>query len=63
MSINNLSKENLMQTLYDADCNKETISDFLKVNGKKSAMQRILQKHRLHLLDSLHSGPEKSGVS
>ena len=50
----NLSETEVIRSLQDAGCDKETIEKFMKVNGNQKEMLNILQKQRSYIFNTLH---------
>lgn len=59
--MNKNKEQEILQNLKDADCNSSVIEEFFKLaaEGNTKAMLRLLAKHRVELLDSLHESQKK----
>lgn len=53
--------ENLIQNMEDAGCSPQTIAQIcgLYDNGQIQEVIKVLRRHRLHLMESLHESQEK----
>lgn len=49
-----VSEKDLVRALHDAGCDDTTIKRFIKTEGRKKDMLRLLQEQRENILNILH---------